>query len=355
MAYLFTGDSANEVWKAALTEIRDGKDVRVQAGRGGKTWEIDQAFFAIRDPRQRWVAARQPPLNPAFAIAEVVWILNGRKNSAFLNFWNSQLPKYAGNAHEYHGAYGFRLRQHFGIDQLERAYLALKNNMSSRQVVLQIWDSKVDLPDEKGHPVNRDIPCNVLALLKVRDGKLNWTQVIRSNDLFRGVPYNFIQFTSLHEVLSGWLSVELGSYNQLSDSLHIYESDFKYIDNDCSVDIQRNTESISFPKKVSEVAFSRLAQCMDAMLSPALSRKELYNLVIHFNFPVAFQNMLLAVASEAARRRGWLDVAQDLMTNCSNAALTQVCERWLANLNLRGTPVLNAATLDKARQKRMPS
>ena len=62
-------------------------------------------------------------------------------------------------------------------------------------------------------------------MLKVRDGALEWTQILRSNDVFRGLPYNFVQFTMMQEIMAGWLNLRVGSYNQLSDSLHIYDSD----------------------------------------------------------------------------------------------------------------------------------
>ena len=81
---------------------------------------------------------------------------------------------------------------------------------------------RVDLPDLDGSPANEDIPCNVLAMLKVRDGALHWTQVMRSNDLFLGLPYNIVQFTMLQEVLAGWLGVRVGPYNVVIDSLHVY-------------------------------------------------------------------------------------------------------------------------------------
>src|SRR5439155_956769 len=171
------------------------------------------AALSIRDSRQRWVASRFPPLNPPFAIAEVIWIICGRQDSKFLNYFNPKLPNFAGTGPTYYGAYGFRLREHFGVDQLERAYRALHSNKDSRQVVLQIWDPRMDLPTESGEPRAPDVPCNLTAILKVRGGRLEWTQVMRSNDLFRGLPHNIVQFTSLQEVIAGWLGLEPGTYN----------------------------------------------------------------------------------------------------------------------------------------------
>ena len=65
----------------------------MQPSRGGGTKEILHAAITINDPRQRWVSSRQSPLNVAFAIAEVVWIMTGRNDLAFLKAWNSRLPK----------------------------------------------------------------------------------------------------------------------------------------------------------------------------------------------------------------------------------------------------------------------
>lgn len=328
MIKVFEAKSADAVWRMAVAELLHGCDTRHQDGRGGSTQELLHAAFTIQDPRQRWVMARQPALNPAFAIAEVVWILRGRKDSAFLNHWNSQLPKFAGDGKEYHGAYGFRLRHQFGIDQLERAYQALCHNPNGRQVVLQIWDPRADFPGTHGQPVNPDIPCNINSLLKIRDGKLEWMQIIRSNDLFRGVPYNFIQFTSMQEVLAGWLGVELGSYNQLSDSLHLYSGDVELLSIDVPEGAERNNDWLGLPKKESDAVFTRVNHLIESMTVPGLLQEDLHALLAEHGIPRAFQNLLLVVAAEAARKRGWLALAQSLMNDCSNPVLIQAWKNW---------------------------
>src|SRR5437773_2183491 len=179
--HLFEGTTADEAWLNAASKFKDPEVTHDQSSHGGQTQELLGAVFTIKNPRQRWVVSRQPALNPAFAIAEVVWIVSGRRDSAFLNYWNPKLPQFAGNAKRYHGAYGFRLRRYFGLDQLERAYQALLNNPDTRQVVLQIWDPSTDLPMEDGSPANPDIPCNICAFAKIRNRKLEWTQILRSN------------------------------------------------------------------------------------------------------------------------------------------------------------------------------
>lgn len=138
-------------------------------GRNGQTKELTHVCMSISDPTQRWVERRKPAISPAFAIAELVMIMNGSDEAALLNAWNPALPKYQGKYDRYPGAYGKRLRYSFGFDQINRAYDVLKNNPESRQVVMEIWKPDIDLPHSAGIPNNDDIPCNICSLLKIRN------------------------------------------------------------------------------------------------------------------------------------------------------------------------------------------
>lgn len=327
MVDVFQGSTANEAWKAAAVKLLHEKDITTLNSRAGYTQEVLHAIFSVHDPRQRWVIARRPPINPAFAIAEVVWIMNGRNDSAFLNYWNRQLPRYAGDSSHYHGAYGYRLRRHFGVDQLEKAYWALCNNPLGRQVVLQIWDCNVDFPDMNGEPANADIPCNIMALLKIRHNKLEWTQILRSNDLFRGVPYNFIQFTTIQEVMAGWLGIDVGAYTHLSDSLHLYIDDKDQLRLHAENEMV-NTDSLALPKQESEQSFIELGRCINQMMKGSISEKGLQDLTFSADLSRPYQNMLIIMAGEFARRKRWHELSNDMMARCTNPMLCQVWENW---------------------------
>lgn len=216
---------------------------------------------------------------------------------------------------------------------MERAYLALKNNPDSRQVVLQIWDPGVDLPDEEGRPAALDIPCNVLSMLKVRNGKLEWTQVMRSNDLFRGVPYNFVQFTILQEVMAGWLGLEVGIYGHLSDSLHVYEDDFGALEEFArQMATASNTDSLRLPKEESDDAFATLERCLDAMTDDRLTEGHMRELVEGDGLPEAFKNLLRIAAADSARRSGWIGLSEAAAGECTNRSLLQAWEGWSSRM-----------------------
>ncbi|MFZ4394551.1 MAG: thymidylate synthase [Kiritimatiellia bacterium] len=294
--------------------------------------EILHVVLHLQNPQQRWVFSREPAINPAFAIAEVVWILSGRNDSAFLNYFLSSLPKFAGNDDTYHGAYGHRLRAAFGMDQLNRAFHTLAAVPSSRQVVLQFWNPPSDMPSHAGIPAAPDIPCNVCALLKIRDGQLHWTQIIRSNDVFRGLPYNLVQFTTLHEVMAGWLKVGLGPYVHYADSLHLYESDIDAVRKSAKCDACANRDELSASYEDTITFVRELEALIEAIISPAIDADALDERVNDLNIPSAWRNMAVVLVSEGCRKRGRDDLARSSINTCSNPVFLQLASRWCKRL-----------------------
>jgi len=329
---VFEAQTADDAWQLLASEFRSGRGVSEQPSRVGPTREILRAAICLHEPRQRWVVSRHPPINPAFAIAEVVWIVTGRNDAAFLNYFNRELPKYAGQGETYHGAYGSRLRKHFGVDQLERAYRALRAKPYSRQVVLQLWDARSDLPGIDGGEADADIPCSVMSMLKIRREALEWVQILRSNDIYRGLPYNFVQFTTLQEVLAGWLNLEVGTHNLLSDSLHVYEDCLQHVCDSLSVDAVPNTDSLALPKAQSEEAFRELERQILKIIDENVSAEELTALARDLTLPQAFRNMLCVVCAEGVRRRRRYELIEKIMKDCTNGAYRQVYARWLSRV-----------------------
>jgi thymidylate synthase len=332
---VFEGVSANQVWQEAANVLQSQRQAR-QSSRAGDTYEIIPACFVIKDPRQRWVISREPALSVAFALVELVGIINGRRDSAYLNYFNPVLLRYAGKGATFYGAYGYRLRQNFHVDQVKRAAEVLASAPDSRQVVLQIWDAQLDLPASDGKARSDDIPCNVCSMLKVRDRRLHWTQVMRSNDLFRGSPYNFVQFTTLQEVVSGWLNLDVGEYTHLSDSLHIYVRDEERTFAYSKQPTPPNTDSLALPYEESQRCWSALNECVDELAKPGTPR-EIESIAAVRDMPGAYLNVLRIIAADAARRIGDFDLARELGGKCDNAALTLCWERWYARRCHRAT------------------
>jgi thymidylate synthase len=210
-----TGGSANELYVAACHAVsRDGVAV---SPRGMATTEVLGAHLCLTDPRRRLVDL--PPdrlINPAFAVAETLWILSG-SDDPWIFQYNRALTRYTDDG-RLQGAYGPRMRRWRGrVDQLDQVRRVLTRDPDSRQAVIQLFDPE---QDTRGH---RDVPCTLNYRFFLRGGRLHMHTTMRSQDLWLGFPYDIFAATILQELLAGWLGVELGEYHHFVDSLHLYE------------------------------------------------------------------------------------------------------------------------------------
>lgn len=170
------------------------------------------------NPRERVLFDTNRLCNPFFHFMEGLWIINGSDDVAFLDLFNTQMKQYSDDGKTFHGAYGHRLRHKFGFDQIELAVQKLREDHTDRRVVLQMWDPSSDLRGGM-----KDHPCNTNIYLKIRDGYLMMTVCCRSNDLLYGaLGANVVHMSMLQEYLAGRIGVTIGSYTQVSDSMHVY-------------------------------------------------------------------------------------------------------------------------------------
>lgn len=202
--------------------------------RDGKVKEILDFKTIVTNPYRRLVGGYGRNINPFFLLAEAMWIFCGRKDVRFLSLFNKNMEQFSDDGKVFHAPYGFRLR-HWGVrsedkfceenlhaaqgyDQVADAIKLFENNPNTRQVVLSIWNPDLDLGTK-----TKDIPCNDIIMLKIRDGKLITTIQNRSNDLHWGLPTNLFQFSFLTELIAACLNVELGTQTHNSQSLHVYD------------------------------------------------------------------------------------------------------------------------------------
>jgi thymidylate synthase len=331
---VFSAEGADEAWQLASQALLTSPEAVEQDSRAGPTRELLHVVLRIENPQQRWIFSRQPALNPAFAIAEAFWVVLGRNDEALPVFFNPSFREFSGPGPTYLGAYGYRLRNAFGFDQLNRARSALIADSNSRQIVLQIWNSQADLPHEDGSATRGDIPCNLFGMLKVRGGKLHWTQVLRSNDLFRGVPHNIVQFTVLQEIVAGWLGVGMGPYTHLSDSLHIYTSDLKHFRSGPVGAVEFEAEALGLPFEESKEVLQRVEYVLNRLVSPDLKPAEFAKTTGFGDVPTSYANLLRICAADAARRRSWSEEMKAVAAECSNQGLGRLWQNWYDRVGL---------------------
>ncbi len=326
--------TADSIWLQARREFMSFHGGKIVPGRKSETKEIRPVILTLPNPRNRWVVSRTPVINPAAVLSEVVWILAGRDDSAFVNFWNSKLPEFAGKGDTYYGAYGFRMRQGFGVDQLHNAAEALISNPHSRQVCISIWDPRLDLPLINGNPRAEDIPCNVMSLLKVRNGRLEWTQIMRSNDMWLGLPFNIVQFTMLQEIMASWIGVKVGYYYHFTDSLHIYpDMEGKLSELEPVIGIPANTDDFTITDRAeSLVTLKSMTERLENLIV-ITDNKYLYRIALPLEgWAESYANMYRVISAEACRRKGDVGIANDVMSECSNPLFELLWSRWIERL-----------------------
>lgn len=329
----FNARTADLLWQKTITELIELPDFE-HNGRNGATFEIVPGVLRIEDPRQRWILSRRPPYNPASGLVDFMWIITGNNESRVPNYWNPKLPEFAGSGDVYDGAYGFRLRHEFGLDQIERVYHALSSAPETRQAILQIWKPAIDLPGIDGQPASKDIPCNVLSLLKLRDGRLHWTQIMRSNDMMLGFPHDIVHFTMLQEVMAGWLGVQLGDYIHLADSLHVYEKDLSEFS--CIPTDSKNVDRAPFSMTYDE-SNEQFALAYGDLIDVSSGKKEegeLRDIFDRYSIRNAsrcelINDMMAVIGSDAARRQNYKDLAYYLVDSCMDPNLKRASLAWL--------------------------
>jgi thymidylate synthase len=157
--------------------------------------------------------------NPYFHYMEAIWMLAGDENVNFLAQFVPRIKQYSDDRVTLNGAYGFRWRHHFDIDQVEEVIEMLTQDRFSRRAVLAMWDPSYDLGSS-----SKDLPCNTHIYFRTVAGALDMTVCNRSNDLVWGMlGANVVHMSILHEYVANAVELPLGSYHQFTNNLHVYE------------------------------------------------------------------------------------------------------------------------------------
>jgi len=165
-------------------------------------------------------------INPFFTIMEAAWMLAGRRDVKFLTFFNKRMADYSDDGETFNAAYGYRLRKHFGVDQLKEAIDILKADPDSRQAVCQIWDA-TDLTS-----LTKDKACNTQIIFQrnmtpgspLETKKLDMFVYNRSNDAIWGgvTGTNPVHFNAIHQYVADGAGFATNSMYMVSCNLHTY-------------------------------------------------------------------------------------------------------------------------------------
>lgn len=222
-------DNVNAALYHGIQTLKAGGKVAVR--RGMKVLEYPRPFMTVYDrPRECVLFSSFRDCNPFFHYFEALWMLAGRNDAAFLKQFTKQIWSYAEDDGTLHGAYGHRLTQ--PINQFEYAARQFREDLMTRRVVLQMWDSRRDLNVSR-----KDVPCNTQIYFSVESVqglastyRLNMTVCNRSNDLIWGAyGANAVHFAFIQEFMRAMVAmvhpdkkILSGVYCQMSNNAHVY-------------------------------------------------------------------------------------------------------------------------------------
>jgi Thymidylate synthase len=215
--------NVNEALSRALENIKLSHSV--EQSRNGDVWVFPEPVMTIYNrPTERVLFSPLRDANPFFHLMESLWMLAGRNDIAWPAYFAANMANYSDDKKTLHGAYGYRWRKGFSVDQLRVLAEHLRKDPSSRRAVLTMWAPEVDLVYATD-PSNKDAPCNTHCYLDARNGALNLTVCCRSNDLWWGAyGANAVHFSILQEFMAAFVGIPVGEYRQFSNNLHLYTS-----------------------------------------------------------------------------------------------------------------------------------
>jgi thymidylate synthase len=157
-------------------------------------------------------------------VAEQAWFIMGsRKPEDFLRNYTKIWDAFTNPGDVVTVAYGYRWRKHFGRDQIGGLLNLLKNEPGSRHGVVMAWD-----PGQDGLSLQKkkNVPCPYSFTVNIINGRLHLHNIVRSNDVILGVPFDVPGFALLQCLLAQELGVRPGIYSHSISNAHIYDSHF---------------------------------------------------------------------------------------------------------------------------------
>ena len=158
-------------------------------------------------------------------VAEQAWfILGSRKPEDFLRQYTKIWDVFTNPGDVVTVAYGYRWRKHFGRDQLALLIDLLRNEPGSRHAVIVTWD-----PAQDGLSLvkKKNVPCPYTFTVNIIGGRLHLHNIVRSNDVILGVPFDVLGFALLQCILAQKLGVRPGIYSHSISNAHIYDTHYE--------------------------------------------------------------------------------------------------------------------------------
>jgi len=229
VATFFKCVDGREAYRNVLRQVHEQGEVR--SPRGLKTFDIGYATIELMSPYNALAVGLGRKLSKRVAAAEAIQLIGGFADPQLLLQASPNFARYIEPSGAFWGAYGRRIA--FG-NQLPSVVRKLQADPETRQAIVILWD-----PQHDNDPGHKDYPCTLALGFSLQRGKLELDVTMRSNDVWRGLPYDIFQFTQLQLTVANVLQLQPGRYRHHTYSLHLYADDL-----DDAVECYENDEDL---------------------------------------------------------------------------------------------------------------
>mgnify|MGYP003647724630 FL=1 len=211
-------DTLDDLLRSVFTEIiNNGETIQTSRKRSRELYGV---ALELANPRAR-LSVTESRGKIFSGLGELFWYLSGSASLEFIKYYIKKYTKESEDGATVYGAYGPRLYDARGVNQVRNIIEQLRENPRSRRAVIQIFDAAdLSRPQERRRI---EIPCTSTLQFLMPNGKLTLVVNMRSNDALFGLPHDVFAFTMLQELVARTLKVDVGKYVHFVGSLHLYE------------------------------------------------------------------------------------------------------------------------------------
>lgn len=193
----------------------------LKAPKVGNTRELDNVKLVLKDINRNIVSVRG--LSPSYLFGELLWYFNGDNSLDFISSFSKFWTNISDDGETCNSAYGHIMQRRYGFNQIEKVIEILEADPESRRAKININVPNTRVKETK------DEPCTMSVHYMIRRNKLECTVIMRSNDIWFGLPYDVAFFTELQKYIANRLGIGYGWYTHFAVSLHMYDRDAEKI------------------------------------------------------------------------------------------------------------------------------
>jgi thymidylate synthase len=229
---IFKGNSFASVYRDLLHDLVESPQY-VCSPRDQKIKEILNVGLEIESPALALYSNEVRSSQYKYIAAELIFYFGGRNDLAYIEqyakFWKD-IANPDGTVNSAYGYLLFSKKNEHGMNQWEWAFESLKKDKDTRQALMHF-----NLPEHQ-HFANKDFVCTLNGVFHIRENKLEFTVMMRSNDVVLGLPTDVAFFCMLQEQMLSLLrkeaypDLQMGKYMHYVNSMHLYERNFKIVD-----------------------------------------------------------------------------------------------------------------------------